>query len=452
MNAVLIAVVVMVSLSLSRVHVVLSLVIGALVGGVVAGLPLADTLTAFQNGVKNGALIALSYAMLGAFAMAIAYSGVPNALASAVINKVKHSKNSQIKWLVFFVIVLAACLSQNLIPIHIAFILLLIPPLLTVFNQLNIDRRLVACLMTFGLVNTYMFIPYGFGDIYLNEIIMANVQKSGLATEGISIIKTMSIPALGMLVGLLLAVFVSYRKPRSYDNTKTQALNSETTTPKVTMPEAITPVAQNTNMGYKIAVTLVAIVVAFGVQLVSDSLILGSMLGFLTFMVTGVVKWSEADNVFNDGIKMMAMIGFVMISAQGFAEVMNATGHIEALVELAVSAFSGNKAVAAFAMLMVGLIVTMGIGSSFSTVPIIATIYVPLCMTMGFSPMATIALVATAGVLGDAGSPASDSTLGPTMGLNVDGQHDHMKDTVIPTFIHYNIPLLVFGWIAAMVL
>ncbi|MFM7812824.1 MAG: hypothetical protein ACKO7M_14280, partial [Acinetobacter junii] len=25
-------------------------------------------------------------------------------------------------------------------------------------------------------------------------------------------------------------------------------------------------------------------------------------------------------------------------------------------------------------------------------------------------------------------------------------------DTVVPTFIHFNIPLLIFGWIAAMIL
>ena len=169
-------------------------------------------------------------------------------------------------------------------------------------------------------------------------------------------------------------------------------------------------------------------------------------------MATGVVKWSKADDVFNDGIKMMAMIGFIMISAQGFAEVMNATNQIDSLVSSSVALFAGNKAIASLVMLVIGLVVTMGIGSSFSTVPIIATIYVPLCMAMGFSPMATVALVATAGVLGDAGSPASDSTLGPTMGLNVDGQHDHIKGTVIPTFIHYNIPLIIFGWIASLVL
>ncbi|MCV6020002.1 hypothetical protein OFO93_26175, partial [Escherichia coli] len=37
-------------------------------------------------------------------------------------------------------------------------------------------------------------------------------------------------------------------------------------------------------------------------------------------------------------------------------------------------------------------------------------------------------------------------------GLNADGQHEHIWETVVQTFIHYNIPLIIFGWIAAMVL
>jgi predicted histidine transporter YuiF (NhaC family) len=106
----------------------------------------------------------------------------------------------------------------------------------------------------------------------------------------------------------------------------------------------------------------------------------------------------------------------------------------------------------AFLMLVIGLLVTMGIGSSFSTIPIIATIFVPLCLELGMSPMATICIVGTAGALGDAGSPASDSTLGPTSGLAVDRQHDHIWDTCVPTFLHYNIPLIIFGWIASVIL
>ncbi len=141
-----------------------------------------------------------------------------------------------------------------------------------------------------------------------------------------------------------------------------------------------------------------------------------------------------------------------MISAAGFAAVMKATHGVDSLVQVVASGIGQHKGIAAFLMLLVGLLITMGIGSSFSTVPIIATIYVPLCLQLGFSPMAIIALVGTAGALGDAGSPASDSTLGPTSGLNADGQHDHIWDSVVPTFIHYNIPLVIFGWIAAMVL
>lgn len=110
-----------------------------------------------------------------------------------------------------------------------------------------------------------------------------------------------------------------------------------------------------------------------------------------------------------------------------------------------------NKGLAALLMLIVGLFITMGIGSSFSTVPIITSIYVPLCLSLGFSPLATVSIVGVA-ALGDAGSPASDSTLGPTSGLNMDGKHDHIWDSVVPTFIHYNIPLIIFGWLVMMYL
>lgn len=441
MNAVLIAVIVMVGLSLARVHVVLSLIIGALIGGLMAGLGVADSLNAFQEGIKNGAQIALSYAILGAFAMAIAHSGAPKLLADSLTARLNGAGTTgAVKWALFGIIFVMAVFSQNLIPIHIAFIPLIVPPLLLLFNGLQVDRRLAACIITFGLVNTYMFIPYGFGDIFLNQIILKNVGDAGMDTTGVSIMQIMLIPALGMLLGLLTAIFISYRKPRVYKNIQVQTSQEHDNT------------ASDKPSTYRAVVALIAIVIAFVAHLYTDSLLIGSMAGFAVFMASGVVKWREADGVFNDGIKMMAMIGFIMISAQGFAEVMKATGQIDALVAGAMDIFGGNKGVAALVMLIIGLVVTLGIGSSFSTVPILAAIYVPLCMAMGFSIPATVALIATAGVLGDAGSPASDSTLGPTMGLNIDGQHDHIKDTVIPTFVHYNIPLIIFGWIAAMVL
>lgn len=441
MNAIVLAVAVMLILSLARVHVVLSLILGALTGGLVAGLGLEATIGAFQKGLSNGAEIALSYAMLGAFAVAIAHSGLPQMLANSLIQRINHSNSASgsIKWGLLLAILAMGMMSQNLIPIHIAFIPLIIPPLLLVFNRMQIDRRMLACIMSFGLVTTYMWLPYGFGEIFLKQILLGNITKAGLDVSNINIFGTMTIPALGMVVGLLIAVFISYRKPRQYQTTEADIQSNQ----NATVPET---------SRYRSFVALCAIIVSFIVNIWSGSMLVGAMIGFAVFMALGVVRIKDADNVFNDGIKMMAMIGFIMIAAQGFAEVMKTTGEIEPLVKASTELFGNSKGMAALAMLIVGLLITMGIGSSFSTLPIIATIYVPLCMSMGFSPAATVALIGAAGALGDTGSPASDSTLGPTSGLNVDGQHDHIRDTVIPTFLHYNIPLVISGWIAAMVL
>jgi predicted histidine transporter YuiF (NhaC family) len=265
---------------------------------------------------------------------------------------------------------------------------------------------------------------------------MAKIGANGVDTSGLSVMKAMALPALGMLCGLLVAIFFSYRGDRHYD------IDAITRTERVEV---------NYN-SRTLLMALVAIVASFVVQLWLDSMILGALAGFLLFNLSGVVKWKEADDLFTEGMKMLAMIGFIMIAASGFAEVMRQTGEITTLVQSSVDLIGNNKPMAALLMLLVGLMITMGIGSSFSTIPIIAALYVPLALQMGFSPLAIVALVGTAGALGDAGSPASDSTLGPTAGLNVDGQHNHIWDTVVPTFLHYNLPLLGFGWLAAMVL
>lgn len=446
MNSVVIAVFIMLVLSLARVHVVLSLLIGALSGGLLAGMGLTATLDAFQTGLANGAQIALSYVMLGAFAMAIAYSGLPRTIANGIIKQLDgaHGNTNRIKWALIGILIIMGIMSQNVIPIHIAFIPLIIPPLIVVFNRLHIDRRAIACVLTFGLVTTYMYLPYGFGEIFLKQILLGNINKAGLDTSELNIMTVMTIPSIGMLAGLIIALFISYRKPRFYEN---KAITSEDNSENE---------SENGNNGksqrYNNIIAIIAVVGSFAIQLSTGSLLLGAMIGFTIFMAFGVIHWRKADAVFNDGLRMMAMIGFIMISAQGFAEVIQQTGDIDSLVQTSAEIFAGSKGLAAMAMLLVGLLVTMGIGSSFSTLPIITSIYVPICIAMGFSPAATVALIGTAGALGDAGSPASDSTLGPTMGLNVDGQHNHIYDSVLPTFIHFNIPLLIFGWIAAMVL
>lgn len=437
MNAVVAAVLVMLALSLMRTPVVVALILGALSAGLLAGMGLEPTLAAFSSGIGGGAEVALSYAMLGGFAVAIAQSGLPHAMADLVQRKLGQGNGNTrvVKYALVLVILAIAVSSQNLIPIHIAFIPLLIPPLLLVMSKMQLDRRLIACVLTFGLVTPYMFLPVGFGGIFLNNILLKNIADNGLAMEGINVMSAMWIPAAGMVAGLLLAM-ISYGRKRRYDLAPLERVER----------------VQVEYSASRLAAVIVAMLAAFGVQLWTGSMVLGALSGYMICTVSGIVRWKQADGVLIDGMKMMAMIGFIMITAAGFAEVLRQTGEIATLVSSSAELIGQNKAMAALLMLVVGLLITLGIGSSFSTIPIIAAIYVPLALSLGFSPLAIVALVGTAAALGDAGSPASDSTLGPTAGLNVDGQHHHIWDTVVPTFLHYNLPLLVAGWVAAMIL
>ncbi|WP_214745217.1 Na+/H+ antiporter family protein [Exiguobacterium sp. s189] len=439
MNAVLLAVIVLFALAISRVHIVLSLILAALVGGLVGGLGFNDTLTAFSEGLGGGASIALSYALLGAFAVGLSKTGLPDVLAEKLISMsgrdVSGKRVMYVKAFLLSLLLLLSISSQNVLPIHIAFIPIVIPPLLVLFNELKLDRRLVATILTFGLVTPYMLLPVGFGGIYLNEILIANVEANGLAVGDVNIISIMGIPALGMVVGLI-AAFIHYRKPRSYET--------------IALGPSDYEVRQMS--GFKMIMTLAVVLIVLIVQLQTESMIASAVTGLILLSIFRLIPWSEADDIFTSGMRMMAFIGFVMIAASGFAAVIRETGAIEPLVNGASDLMGDSKMIAALVMLLVGLVITLGIGSSFSTVPIIAAIFVPLCVQYGFSVEATIAIIGTAGALGDAGSPASDSTLGPTSGLNADGQHDHLRETVWPTFLHYNIPLIIFGVIAAMVL
>jgi len=438
MNSVIIAVTVMVILSLIRVNIVIALIIGAITGGLTAGLGLNETIKAFNSGLGGGATIALSYAMLGTFAVAISKSGITDLLSNMIIKKINSDTSDMqfiyIKYLMLGLILFAAISSQNLVPVHIAFIPILIPPLLHSMAQLELDRRVIACVITFGLVATYMFLPVGFGGIFLNEILLKNLVDNGVKAVSGQLPMAMAIPVFGMFLGLLVAIFFTYKKKRVYDISKILEVESE---------------KKEINSFY-IFIALVSAITALGLQLYTNSIIIGSLAGFIIFILAGVIKANETQDFFTRGLKMMGMIGFIMIAANGFASVINSTGGVETLVSSVVDIIGDNKSLAVLLMLIVGLFITMGIGSSFSTIPIIATIYAPLCLQLDFSVMATITIIGTAAALGDAGSPASDSTLGPTSGLNVDGQHDHIWDSVVPTFIHYNIPLITFGWFAAV--
>ena len=442
MNAVVIAVIVMLILSLLRVNVVLALIVGALAGGLTGGLGLGQTVSVFTEGLGGNATVAVSYALLGAFAVALTKTGLPDAMVEAAVKLIGKEGDTRRKTLskalIVFVILIISCMSQNIVPVHIAFIPVLIPPLLKILNELQVDRRLIACAMTFGLTAPYILLPVGFGQIF-QGILKDNMKDAGLSVTLADIPIAMIIPIVGMIAGLAVAAFV-YRKPRTYEMKEIAGQKSASYTKK------------------SLSIAVLAIAVSLSVQLYLsqsldvDGMIFGALSGLAVLFLSGAMKRGEADELITNGMNMMAFIGFVMLAAAGFANVLEKTGDVKALVEASTGFISNNQVLGALLMLVVGLLITMGIGSSFATIPIIATIFVPLCMQLGFSPMATIAIIGTAAALGDAGSPASDSTLGPTSGLNADGQHHHIWDTCVPTFIFYNIPLILFGWIAAIVL
>ena len=199
-------------------------------------------------------------------------------------------------------------------------------------------------------------------------------------------------------------------------------------------------------------VSLIAIAgVLFG-QLYWDSMPLGALIGLVIMMLGGAIKLKDSNKNMAEGIQIMGMVSFIMLIAGGFATVVQTTGSVDALVNAAMAILGNSRAALVIVLILIGLIVTMGIGTSFGTIPIIALLYVPMCQQAGLSVGATTCLIACAAFLGDAGSPASDSTLGPTAGLNADGQHDHIWDTCVPTFLFYNIPLIIAGFIGAMVL
>ena len=243
---------------------------------------------------------------------------------------------------------------------------------------------------------------------------------------------------LAMLAGLLFAVFVLYRKPRDY------AAGEVTTFVEIDEDAA--------RFNVRHAVTLVAIVLAVVVQLTLDSLPLAALIGLGVMMLGKAFRFNDLNNHISGGISMMGLIAFVMLVAGGYAAVLKQTGAVNDLVSGVVPFIGSNKLAAATMITVIGLIVTMGIGTSFGTVPILAVIYVPLCSAVGFSLPATVLLMTAAGALGDAGSPASDSTLGPTSGLNADRMHDHIWDTCVPTFLIYNVPLMVAAILGAQFL
>ncbi|WQS36420.1 Na+/H+ antiporter family protein [Helicobacter pylori] len=427
-NPAFVAIICMCVLSLLRLNVMLSMISATLIAGLMGGLGITESFNVMIDGMKGNLNIALSYILLGALAVAIAKSNLIKVALSKLIGLMDYKRST-----FCFLIALIACFSQNLVPVHIAFIPILIPPLLHLMNRLELDRRAVACALTFGLQAPYLVLPVGFGLIFQTTI-LEQLKANGVSTTIVQITGVMWIAGLAMVVGLFLAVLTLYKKPRRY---KEKSFNIED--------------YASLQLNYHDYLTFIGIIVAFVIQLATDSMPLAAFLALAIILLGRGIKFKETDSLMDDSVKMMAFIAFVMLVASGFGEVLQKVHAIEGLVNAITSVIQG-KLLGAFLMLVVGLFITMGIGTSFGTIPIIAVFYVPLCAKLGFSIESTILLIGIAAALGDAGSPASDSTMGPTCGLNADNQHNHIYDTCVPTFLVYNLPLIVFGVVGALLL
>ncbi|EFO9214474.1 sodium:proton antiporter [Campylobacter lari] len=388
-----------------------------------------DSMKVLIDGMQGNLQTALSYILLGAVAAAISKTNLTAYLIKIVSHYISHKK-----YLLILSLALIACFSQNLIPIHVAFVPLLIPPLLKLFNKLKIDRRAIACALTFGLTTPYMVVPLGFGLIF-QTLLVDNLNSNGVQITLGEVSQTMAFAAICMLVGLFLAVFVFYAKPREYQEEQISKMDFE-----------------NLKMSKKEWGVLAGLGLTLILQILTHNLPLSGLLGFVLMVILGGVEYNKVNLVFDDGLKIMGYIAFVMLVASGYGEVLKQSGGIAELVKTSVPFMEQSHFLAIFIMLAIGLLITIGIGSSFGTIPIIVALFCPICIELGFSSAAIIFIIGVAGALGDAGSPASETTLGVSIGLNADKQGDHIKDTCIPTFLCFNGSLLILGSVIAFFL
>ncbi|KDE74497.1 sodium:proton antiporter [Fusobacterium necrophorum BFTR-2] len=424
LNPIVLSVFVLSILCLLKLPVLGALLIAALTAGLAGGSSLSETMVTFVGGMGGNANTALSYILLGSLAYTINKTGAADILARKISAIVRGNK-----FTLSIIIILVSVASGTIVPTHIAFIPILIPPLLILMNKMKMDRRMLAVCFGYGLKAPYITIPIAYGAIF-QGIIRDSVNEAGLNVDMSLIWRSTWMAGIAMTIGLIFGLLY-YSKNREYKMSEDLENSRED--------------GREIVIEMKHWMTLVAGIIALVVQLMTGSLPLGALAALIFIVVTKTVKWSEIQEIFDGGIGLMGFIAFVMLIASGYATVIRSTGAIEQLVEVAFHLLGGSKIAGAFIMILLGLLITMGIGTSFGTVPVIAAIYVPLSQKLGFSPAAIVFMVAVAAALGDAGSPASDTTLGPTAGLNVDGQHDHIWDTCIPQFICFDIPLMIAG-------
>ena len=361
LNPILTSVIILCILCLFKINVLFSLMISSIVAGLLAHMPIDKIMNLFISGMGQNSETALSYILLGTLAAARTHTGLAEVFAHRIANFIRNNNYRLIR-----ILVLISVSSQNLIPVHIPFIPILMPPLLGLMNKLKIDRRAIACTLAFGLKAPYIAIPAGFGLIF-QGLIADNMTQNGMSVLKLDIWKYSWILGFAMFIALLIAIFISYRKPRIYK--ETSSVNKD----------------KNLNPKFekKHYITLLGAVVTLIIQLISGSLPLGALVGLIVIFGLRAVSHHKMDFLINEGVGLMGYIAFVMLVCAGYALVLKESGGVESLVNSLMPFIIHSKFLAASAMLLIGLIITIGIGSSFGTIPILAVLFVPLCIKLG---------------------------------------------------------------------
>ena len=78
------------------------------------------------------------------------------------------------------------------------------------------------------------------------------------------------------------------------------------------------------------------------------------------------------------------MTGIMISVAHGFGKMITESGQSDVIIQWLAGHAEDGRAMASFEMILIGALIAIGIGSSFSTVPIVASVYVPLGIKLGF--------------------------------------------------------------------
>lgn len=429
MNPVILSAALMIALCLLRANVFVSIVLSALLCGVLGGGTVFAVFDVFIGGMSSNNELVLSMLLFGIVVEAIDYSGIGAALAPRL-----SALAGKRKWLLLLLLFLFGILAESVFMLGPTFVPIAVSPLLAYANENKLDRRCIAAVVIGGLQLGYSCIPFGFG-LAFHQIIEEAAAANGLSIAATEVWRQVWPFALALLLGAAFAL-VLYRKPRDYASSG-----------------AVSAVhgggGELPALEWKHWATILAAVVTVAVQFFTASLPLGALVGIALLLALRVIPWREFDRICLKGFQNFGSVAFVLMAAAGFAATFRQYGQIDALTAAAVGALDGNRVLAALCMLLLGLAVTMGIGSGFAAVPIVSAIAIPVCTQMELGTSAAILLVAASAALGDGVTPASSQTLLPTAALNPDGAHDHIRDTCVPVFLCYALPSAVAVILAA---